>query len=120
MKDCLINPKTKRAVRADSDIGKKISGNKFANLLKTRNQLSALAMEAEMKQKKPSLVTVKPSLVTPKKRGRPKKVKTYAEVLATPVATAPKKRGRPKKVKTYADVVAKPAPRPRGRPKKVL
>lgn len=101
MRTCLINPATGRSVKTDSAIGRKLVGNKFADLLKTRNQLSALVMEADTK----------------KKVGRPKKVKSYADVVAKP---APKKRGRPKKVKSYADVVAKPPPRPRGRPKKVL
>ena len=82
MRTCLINPLTGRSVKTDSAIGRKLVGNKFANLLKTRNQLSALVMEAEQAPKK--------------------------------------KAGRPKKAKSYAEVLAKPAPRPRGRPKKVL
>jgi len=117
MRTCLINPLTGRSVKTDSAIGRKLVGNKFADLLKTRNQLSALVMEADTKKKVGRPKKVKSNADVVAKPAPKKKVKSYADVVAKP---APKKRGRPKKVKSYADVVAKPPPRPRGRPKKVL
>ena len=53
------------------------------------------------------------SAVAPKKRGRPRKTPTVAQVIA---AVAPKKRGRPRKTPTVAQVIAAIAPKRRGRP----
>lgn len=103
MRTCLINPLTNRSVKTDSAIGRKLVGGKFANLLKTTNKLSKLVTEQDTKKPAPK-----------KKVGRPKKVKSNAEVLAKPKPIAPKKKvGRPKKAKTDADVVIRPPPRHR-------
>ena len=50
--NCVINPLTGRAVKINGKVGRKVVGNKFFSLLKTRNQLKALVMEKQLKRKK--------------------------------------------------------------------
>lgn len=50
--NCVINPLTGRAVKIDGKIGRKIVGNKFFSFLRTRNQLSALVLEKQLKKRK--------------------------------------------------------------------
>jgi colicin import membrane protein len=74
--------------------------------------------EAKVSIKAKPEVKAETKTEAPKKRGRPAKVKTEAELSA-----APKKRGRPAKVKTEAapkvEAVGAVAPKKRGRPAKV-